>query len=288
MVGVGIRQNPFLGFLINVIVPWDLLVATFLRRCQAQLKNKLPGWLSVWNELEALSSLANFAYLNPGLLTFPTIEPAESACFESQNLAHPLIPDSKRVGNDFKFDHLGQLVIITGSNMAGKSSFLRTVGLNLALAYAGGPVMASSFSASLFRLACSIRINDSLQDGFSFFYAEVQRLKSILDAFRAEETRPLLCLIDEIFRGTNNRERLIGSRSFIQEVAGGNGVGLIATHDLELIQLADQNPHIKNFHFKDDVQAGRMVFDYTLHPGPSPTTNALKIMALAGLPVESV
>ncbi|MCA9874192.1 MAG: hypothetical protein KC441_11075, partial [Anaerolineales bacterium] len=173
----------------------------------------------------------------------------------------------------------------TGSNMAGKSSFLRTLGVNLVLAYAGGPVLAHSFQARLFRLYTSIRVSDSVTDGFSYFYAEVRRLQGLLAALETEDERPLFFLIDEIFRGTNNRERLIGSRSFVRALVGGRGVGLIATHDLELVKLAEERTAVHNFHFRDDVVDGKMVFDYTLRPGPCPTTNALKIMQLAGLPV---
>jgi DNA mismatch repair ATPase MutS len=193
-----------------------------------------------------------------------------------------------RVTNDYEVDEVGQMTIITGSNMAGKSTFLRTVGVNLALAYAGGPVVAGSLHTSLFRLFASIRVADSLTDGFSFFYAEVRQLAQLLSELQADEARPLFFLIDEIFRGTNNRERLIGSRAYIRALAAGRGTGLIATHDLELIHLAEENGKIHNAHFRDDVVDGRMVFDYKLHPGPCPTTNALKIMRLAGLPVEEM
>jgi DNA mismatch repair ATPase MutS len=189
------------------------------------------------------------------------------------------------VNNDFRAASLGSIYIITGSNMAGKSSFLRTLGVNLALAYAGGPVFARAFETRLFRLYTSIRVADSVTDGFSYFYAEVRRLQGLLAALNGEDERPLFFLIDEIFRGTNNQERLIGSQSYVKALVGGNGVGLIATHDLELAKLADGSPQIRNFHFRDGVADGRMVFDYRLHPGPCPTTNALKIMALAGLPV---
>jgi DNA mismatch repair ATPase MutS len=122
-------------------------------------------------------------------------------------------------------------------------------------------------------------------DGISYFYAEVRRLKALLEALRAPDPRPLFFLIDEIFRGTNNRERLIGSRAYVAALSGGHGVGVVATHDLELVQLAETLPGVRNFHFRDEIAGGRMVFDYTLRPGPSPTTNALKIMRAAGLPV---
>jgi DNA mismatch repair ATPase MutS len=183
-------------------------------------------------------------------------------------------------------DEVGSLAIITGSNMAGKSSFLRTIGINLRLAYAGGSVVAQSLETILFRLYTSIQIQDSLSDGFSFFYAEVRRLKALLVAVEDSGERPLFFLIDEIFRGTNNRERLIGSRAYVRALSGKNGVGLIATHDLELVKLVQELPGIRNFHFRDDVVDGRMTFDYLLHPGPCPTTNALKIMQLTGLPIE--
>jgi DNA mismatch repair ATPase MutS len=123
-------------------------------------------------------------------------------------------------------------------------------------------------------------------DGFSYFYAEVKCLKALLERIRTAEEYPLFYLIDEIFRGTNNRERLIGSRSYIQALLGANGTGLIATHDLELAHLADNNRLAHNYHFRDRVQDGKLIFDYQLHPGPSPTTNALKIMELEGLPVN--
>jgi DNA mismatch repair ATPase MutS len=137
----------------------------------------------------------------------------------------------------------------------------------------------------LFRLFTSMRLTDSVTEGYSFFYAEVRRLKALLTELEQVAERPLFFLIDEIFRGTNNQERLLGSRAYVRALAGGHGVGFIATHDLELVKLADENALIHNYHFRDAVVDGRMVFDYKLHPGPCPTTNALKIMALAGLPL---
>ena len=179
------------------------------------------------------------------------------------------------------------MTLITGSNMAGKSTFLKTIGVNLCLAYTGGPVNAATFQTRLFRVFTCMQIHDSITDGLSFFYAEVKRLKALLEALHAENQPPVLFLIDEIFRGTNSRERLIGSRAYIHHLAAQPGVGLIATHDLELGQLAEQIPGLTNAHFRDDVTDGKMVFDFRLHPGLCPTTNALKIMRLEGLPVES-
>ncbi len=287
MTGVGLRQNWLLGFVLNALMPWDIYFAYRLDQCRADLARQLPRWLDVWYELEALSSLATFAYLNPGEWVWPKLTAASSPALTAARLGHPLIPSDQRVCNDLQLDAEQPIYLITGSNMAGKSSFLRTVGVNLVLAYAGGPTIAQSFSASWLRLFATIRVADSLSDGFSFFYAEVRRLSQLLTALEDEGERPLLFLIDEIFRGTNNRERLIGSRAYIQALTQGNGLGAIATHDLELVQLAEESPKLVNVHFRDDVVDGRMVFDYKLHPGPCPTTNALKIMQLAGLPIES-
>lgn len=282
---ISLQKNPFVWFMINALLPWDLYFVYRLRQQKEELSQVLPAWLDVWNELEALNSLANFAYLNPECQMPAVLEPAD-CLFQAQALGHPLIPDDERVCNDFSVEQLGTVDIITGSNMAGKSSFLRTIGVSLSLALAGGPVCASSLQTTLFRLYTSMRIADSVTDGFSFFYAEVRRLKALLDALQEEQALPLFFLIDEIFRGTNNRERLIGSRAYVAALVDGNGVGVIATHDLDLVTLAESLPGVANYHFRDEVRNGRMVFDYKLHPGPCPTTNALKIMQLAQLPVD--
>jgi DNA mismatch repair ATPase MutS len=302
--GTGLRANPILWLLLNALMPWDLYFAYRLWQQKRKLADHLPLWLACWFEVESLSSLANFAYLNPHY-TFPHLLATGEARLETSGLGHPLLPDASKVGNAFTITEVGQIFIFTGSNMAGKSTFLRTVGSNLCLAYAGGPVNATRLVTSLFRLYSCIRISDSVTDGISYFYGEVKCLKGLLVALEAsrpqaadrrplsqegqaqEEERPLLYFIDEIFRGTNNRERLIGSRAYIRALVGQNGVGLIATHDLELAKLAEEIAAVHNYHFREEVAGGRMVFDYTLRPGPSPTTNALKIMALEGLPVES-
>ena len=282
---VGLRMNPIIGFLLNLIAPWDFACAFMAARSRTRVGDCLPAWLQTWYELEALISLANFTALNPGC-TYPIIDPSAATVFEAEGLGHPLIRPEQRVYNDFVIPNLGQVTIITGSNMAGKSTFIKTVGINLRLAYAGGPVIASQLRTLPFRLHTCLRISDSIADGFSYFYAEVRCLKSLLEALEVESPLPLLYLIDEIFRGTNNRERLIGSRAYVRSVAGAHGVGLIATHDLELAGLAANTPQVVNFHFRDQVQDGKLTFDYKIRPGPSPTTNALKIMELEGLPVE--
>jgi MutS domain V len=282
---VGLRMNPLMRIVANAALPWDWYCAYFLNRQKTKLAEVLPQWLEVCFELEALNSLANFAYLNPEYV-FPKIIASADEHFRTQNIGHPLIPGEQRIANDFELCKTGELVIITGSNMSGKSTFLKTLGINLSLAYAGGPVCAGQLQTSLFRLFTCINVSDSVTEGFSFFFAEVRRLKALLNALQKEHAYPLFFLIDEIFKGTNNRERLIGSRSYIRALAGQNGIGAISTHDLELTTLASALPNLHNYHFREEVIDGQMVFDYKLHDGPCPTTNALKIMQLAGLPVE--
>jgi len=266
-----------------------LYFAHRLNHYKEAIKTDLPVWIDTWYELEALNALANFGYLHPDYVfpdVLPVTTPPAQAVLRACALGHPLLPQDGCVCNDFTFAHLGELALITGSNMSGKSTFLRTLGVNLCLAYAGAPVHASALQTVLLRLFTCIKVSDSVTDGISYFYAEVRRLKALLRALEAPEPIPLCFLIDEIFRGTNNRERLIGSRAYIHALTRGHGVGVISTHDLELVTLADTVASIRNYHFREEVRDGRMVFDYQLRPGPCPTTNALKIMQMEGLPVD--
>jgi hypothetical protein len=282
---LGVRTNPLLSLLVHLIGPWDFFFTYRLEQVKKEIAHLLPRWLDAWHELEALNSLANFAYLNPPYV-FPELI-ADTDRFVARDLGHPLLKPDAKVCNDFALDHEHRIVILTGSNMAGKSTLLRTIGVNLSLAYSGAPVNATKLQTSLFRLFTCIKVSDSVQDGLSYFYAEVKRLQALLAATKMDDRLPVLFLIDEIFRGTNSRERLIGSRSYIRALSDGSSMGLIATHDLELIKLADEIEGVTNYHFREEVRDGRMVFDYRLRPGPCPTTNALKIMRLEGLPVEA-
>lgn len=283
--GTALRRNPFLWLLLNAAVPWDYVFIDQLQRVRQKLTTELPVWLDTWFEVEALCSLATFAYLHPDY-ALPRVQSQPEPIIHGRGLGHPLIPADQRICNDFTLNSAPQVVLITGSNMSGKSSFLRTVGLNLVLAYAGSVVCATELETRPLRLFSCIKVTDSVSDGISYFYAEVKRLKALLYALQQPDDLPLFFFIDEIFRGTNNRERLIGSRAYIRALVDKNGVGLVSTHDLELVHLADETPHIRNQHFRETVQDGKMVFDYTLRSGPSPTTNALRIMALEGLPVS--
>ncbi len=285
-----LQNNQILWLLINIFVPWDLWFAKILSGLKARLATFLPGWLDVWFEVDALIALSNFAYLNPEY-SFPQITPITDLeaepLLEVRDLGHPLIHSESKVTNHFSIPQSGEVMLITGSNMSGKSTFLRTLGINQVLAFAGAPVNASKMKTGLLRLFTCIQVSDSLADGFSYFYAEVRRLKILLDLLKDDDPLPVFYLIDEIFRGTNNQERRIGSQSYLRALIRAKGCGVVSTHDLELAKLSDIHSNIINFHFRDDVREGKMHFDYQLRPGPSPSTNALKIMKNEGLPIDS-
>ncbi len=281
---ISIKAHPLVHLAVNALCPWDLWWTKRLQQIQQSIRQQMPVWLDRLAEIEAASALATFAYLHPRYV-WPC--PADTITLNAGRLGHPLIPLKTRVTNELQLSGCGTIQLITGSNMSGKSTFLRTIGINVCLAQAGAPVCATTFEWSWSRLACCIRVNDSLDAGLSFFYAEVKRLKSILDATEDRTAQPVLFLIDEIFKGTNNRERLIGSRAYIKALSAGHGLGLVSTHDLELTDLEKEIASLTNAHFQETVSAGALHFDYRLRPGPCPTTNALRIMALEGLPIST-
>jgi hypothetical protein len=283
---ISFQKNPLTFFLFNALFPYDFYVAYNFSKLRESISIKLKGWLEVWYKLEALTALANFGYINDSYKFPEIIEDDATPVFEGKDLGHPLIIPGMRVTNSFMIDKEGKGIIITGSNMSGKSTFLKTIGLNCALAYAGSPAAVSNLKLRRFRLFTCINIIDSVTDGISYFYAEVKRLKKLKDEIERESDMPVLYLIDEIFRGTNNRERLVGSRSYLKSLAGTNSCGLISTHDLELVNLEEEIEEIENYHFREEVEGGKLSFDYKIKRGPCPTTNALKIMELEGLKVE--
>ncbi len=284
---VGLRMNPMMNVALNLILPYDFICSYLAFHERKKMVHLLPQWVERFAEFEVLFSLTNFAYLNPEHV-FPEIVPENDnrgPVFRVRSLGHPLLPFSSRVSNDFELTKPDQVVMITGSNMSGKSTFLKTIGINFCLAYAGAPVPGKEFVARPYRLFSSLQINDSVTDGLSFFYAEVQRLKALFDLLAAGNELPVFFLVDEIFRGTNNRERKIGSRAVIEALLKKTCTGCISTHDLDLVKLAERFSSVTNYHFRDDIQDGRLVFDYKLRPGPCPTTNAIRIMRMEGLPV---
>ncbi len=276
---LGVRQNPLLHLGMNLTFPWDFFWTLRLEKVRREIAESLPDWLFRLAEVEALASLAEWQATHP-TYNLPTFSATTE--LHAVNLGHPLISPEKRVSNDLPLGADTKCLLITGSNMSGKSTFLRSLGINLVLAKAGTSVCAKSFAVYPARLYTSLRVEDSLEDNLSSFYAEVKELKQILDSASVGT----FFLIDEIFRGTNNRERLIGSRAYLRGLARTKAIGLVTTHDLELTSLASEFPGFKNGHFREDIHDGKMTFSYRLSTGPCPTTNALQVMKLAGLPIE--
>jgi MutS domain V len=280
------KGNPLVWNTLRAVFPVDFFFRLKLIKYKELISGSLNDWMETWYNLEALSSLANFAYLNPEY-NFPQIINSENIkiIFSGKKLGHPLIKKENKICNDFSLNPDGEISIVTGSNMSGKSTFIRALGINLSLSYAGCVANAEFFKISLYNQFTCIKVSDSIIDGISYFYAEVKRLKALLDEIEKSEY-PVLFLIDEIFRGTNNIERLKGSSAFIKKLSETNAVGILATHDLELVKLSDTISKVRNYHFKEEIENGKMNFNYKLNDGPCPTTNALKIMKYEGLPIE--
>jgi len=275
---------------LNVLVsiPLNLLLFTDMRFCLAleewkrQHAAMIPGWFAAMAEFEALSSLANLAFNNPAWV-FPEIIP-DFFTFRTVNMGHPLIPEKRRITNDFESSGSGKAILITGSNMSGKSTFLRTCGINTVLALAGAPVCASSFSLSHVRIHSSMRISDSLEENISSFYAELRRLRSIIT--EAEKDPRVFLLLDEILRGTNSDDRFTGSVALIKQLTGYGTVSMVATHDLRLAALSKDLPgKTDNYHFDVKISGEELFFDYKLTPGVCSSFNASLLMKKMGIKV---
>jgi DNA mismatch repair ATPase MutS len=279
-----LRQNPIFHVVANALLMWDVHVLWGIERFVRDVGVKSHEWFAALGELEALASLATLAHGDPDA-TFPEIVGPDQA-FHARGLAHPLLAPSARIANDVALRGPGSALVITGSNMAGKSTLLRAVGQNIALALAGGPVIATQLRVPLVRLRASMRAEDSLESGASYFHAELTKLKTVVADADAEP--PIFFLLDELLRGTNARARHVGGKAVLLHLLARRGTGLVATHDVELAALADANTaawRIDNVHFTDVVVEGEMRFDYKLRDGIVRTSNALRLLALAGIDV---
>lgn len=279
---LGVRQNPILALLLNFILPWDLYWTLRFDRARRSVESRLPEWLETLSEMEAFIVGAEWNRAHGRTLP-EFVEVPSGGLLDAVQLAHPLLPADRRVANSIRVDSSQRCHLVTGSNMSGKSTFLRAIGLNLLLAQAGLKVVASKFQVSRLRLESSMRPSDSLADGFSSFYSEVSDLVEILE--RAGGKEVVFYLVDEIFRGTNNRERRIGAESVIRAFSKTRAMGMVTTHDLDLAALEGQVDGLANHHFRDDVVDGKMTFNYEYRSGPCPSTNAIKVMRTAGLEV---
>lgn len=268
--------------ILNSVLLLDFILLMKAEKWRAGFKDEIAGWFDAIAEFEALSSIAAYAFANEDYV-FPEI--MENAfVFHGINLGHPLIPDDQRINNDFKLVGRGRSCIITGSNMAGKSTFLRTVGVNIVLALSGAPVCADTFQISNVSVFTSMRTKDNLEENISSFYAELLRLKMLLE--QINEDKPVLYLLDEILKGTNSVDRHIGAESLILQLNEMNAFGLVSTHDLELGNLQKKNNRITNYNFSSMIDGEEIVFDYKLREGICKSTNASQLMAKIGIKIR--
>ena len=274
---ISFRHNFILYFILNLFLLWDFEICFSLEKWKSKYSKNIESWFDTLAEIE---SLISFSVLNNVLETnsYPTI--VDDMKINTKHVGHPLIGNKERVYNDFLLDD--QIVIVSGSNMSGKTTFLRTIGINLVLAYNGSVVCGEKFSAPVLDICTSMRIADNLGEGISTFYAELIKIKKIIDC--ASENRKMLFLIDEIFRGTNSKDRLFGAKTVIKDLDDKNVIGLITTHDLEICELEERD-RIINHYFKENYFDDKIEFDYKLRKGISTSTNGVELMKLIGITV---
>ncbi len=274
------RKNLLVGSILNAFLLWDLRCSLQLFRWQTANQASIGHWFETIATFDALSSLANLNHNHPEW-TVPKLEDGEFH-LTANNLKHPLIKEAKNIGNDFRMNGHGQIAIITGANMAGKSTFLRTIGVNLVLAMNGCRANASWLSLKPIQLFTNMRTTDNLQNDESYFFAELQRLKAILDEIKAGI--PVFVIIDEMLKGTNSEDKLSGSIKLIEQLINLKTVGLVATHDLKLTELAKRYPqNITNKCFEIELTDEELLFDYKLTDGVTSTMNANFLMRKMGI-----
>ncbi len=271
--------------LMRAIGPFILYVPQIAFAIEAWRKRSGPHvrrWLAALGEIETLCAFANYAYEHPAAVFPEFVE--DGLCYEGEALAHPLLAESRAVANDVSLSGDLRALVVSGSNMSGKSTLLRTVGVNAVLAMAGAPVRARRLRLSRLAVGASIRTLDSLQGGTSRFYAEITRIRALVEL--AAGPLPLLFLLDELLQGTNSHDRRIGAEAIVRGMLERGAIGLLTTHDLALAEIAEAlAPRTGNVHFEDQFDGGRMTFDYRLRPGVVQKSNALQLMRSIGLEV---
>ncbi|NUO49871.1 MAG: DNA mismatch repair protein MutS [Polyangiaceae bacterium] len=277
-----LRHNGLIHFAANLFLLYDVWVALALERWRQRSGKKARRWLSALGELEALASIAIYAG-EQERLAWPDVDDGP-ARISAEELGHPLLPAGSCVRNDLELPEPGRALLVTGSNMSGKSTYLRSMGLCAVMALAGLPVCARRASVSRMETWTSMRIQDALDRGMSHFYAELVRLKAIVDA--AHKGKKVLFLLDEILHGTNSHERSIGARGVVLDLVARGAVGAVSTHDFALVAIAEESGgHVRTVHFSDRIEEEKMVFDYKLREGVVETTNAIRLMKAVGIDV---
>lgn len=272
------NRKHMLFLVIDIIFLVDYRFMYWLETWRRRSGKHLRRWLDVIGEAEALASLSLIGYDNPDWC-FPEI--VEKACvLSAESMGHPLMGDTF-IRNNLRFSPPFSIMIVTGSNMSGKSTFLRTAGVNLVLAYAGASVYAAKFSCSIMELHTCMRVRDDLEKNISSFYAELIRIRGIVEAVKLN--KPVFFLLDEIFKGTNSIDRHTGAKVLIKKLSNDKVLGLVSTHDLELGELEGESQKVKNFHFQEHYKNNKISFDYKLYSGISTTRNAVYLMKMAGI-----
>ena len=284
-----IRYSDLIHYPWNLMTLWDIHVLVRLERWKEKHGAALRGWMAALGRTDALSALAGLAHAHPDW-AFPEIangQPGGPPQVEARGLGHPLLAPESAVLNDVSLGPPGSLLLITGSNMSGKSTLLRAIGANVILAGAGGPVCAEAMALPVADLRTSMRIRDSLEEGISYFMAELRRLKTVCDAASAASERPVLYLLDEILQGTNTAERQIAARRILRHLLDQNAIGAVTTHDLTLADADNLKDRAVLVHFRESVETPEhgppITFDYRLRPGIATSTNALRLMEIMGL-----
>ena len=266
-------------FLLNVFVFADVFIIHNLNKWKNQNGDKVEKWLDIMAEFDALSSISNLSFDNENY-TYATI--SEKMEVYGNDIAHPLIGE-RAVANTYELSKPKQITLITGSNMSGKSTFLRTVGINIILAYIGAPSNAKNFKCGIMNVYTCMRTKDNLEESISSFYAEILRIKLIMEACKKGEK--IFFLLDEIFKGTNSRDRHTGATVLIKQLIDCGVIGLLSTHDLELCDLENEMKEVENYNFREYYEDNKIKFDYKLRKGKSTTQNAVYLMKLAGIEI---
>ncbi|MCR1962009.1 DNA mismatch repair protein MutS [Clostridium perfringens] len=273
------RGNAFY-LLLNCYLLWDYQILSKLEKWKSSNKDEFYKWMISLGDFEALVSLAGFTYNNHGW-AIPKIN--DDYTLKGKNLSHPMLGE-KGVGNSFDINKDKRVILITGSNMSGKSTFLRTVGFNCILAYLGLPVKGEIFEAPILKVYTCMRTGDNLEESISSFYAEILRIKIIVEGVKRGEK--ILFLLDEIFKGTNSLDRHEGAEILINQLLEGNTLGLVSTHDFELCDMEKKDSTIQNYNFREYYEDNKLKFDYILRKGVSQTRNARYLMKMAGIDIE--
>lgn len=274
------RMNIFMAVALNGILLWDINVVKRLEKWRVQHKEDFLKWIDAIGEFDAFISLALYTFNHPAY-SFPEVS-TDGFVIHGEELGHPLISESKLVKNKYHLEGTAKVDLLTGANMAGKSTFLRTIGVNLVIAMIGAPVCAKTFRFMPIHLFTSLRTNDSLQENESFFYAELKRLRMMIQKY--ESGQKIFFLLDEILKGTNSKDQHAGSEALIKKILKLNGTGIIATHDVELSRLETEFPsNIRNQCFEIQIINDKLYFDYTVKPGVCRTMNASFLMKQMGI-----